>query len=214
MFRVNTEQALLGSNTVTTPWLNFRAACNVPSLKIPHRDLKIPHLQSQCSQNLTSVLTGRWTYSRCVPSPASPSWCSVKALSHRLENSPPCTGDRREGSSLLKWVSRPTRKGIDNRSITGPWKHHKNVYYISHWCKQFIAHFSRYLCIFSLFLLILLCVWVFASVCIYLCITWIQCPWRPERASNTLELELQMVVSHHVGARNQTQVLWKNSQCL
>ena len=151
MFRVSTEQAVLGSNTVTTPWLNFRAACNVPSLKIPNRGLKISHLQSQCSQDLTSVLTERWTYSRCVPSPASPSWCSVKAL----ENSPPCTGDRREGSSLLKWVSMPTRRGIENHSITGPWKHHKNVYYISCRGKQFIAHFSRYLCIFSFFLFIL-----------------------------------------------------------
>jgi hypothetical protein len=28
-----------------------------------------------------------------------------------------------------------------------------------------------------------------------------------------LELRLQMTVSSHVGAENQTQVLWKSSQC-
>ena len=27
------------------------------------------------------------------------------------------------------------------------------------------------------------------------------------------ELELQMVVSHHVGAENRTWILWKSSQC-
>lgn len=31
------------------------------------------------------------------------------------------------------------------------------------------------------------------------------------RASNTLEIESLMVVSCHVGAGNQTQMLWKNS---
>lgn len=33
------------------------------------------------------------------------------------------------------------------------------------------------------------------------------------RALNPLELEPQKVVRHHVGARNGTQILWKNSQC-
>ena len=35
-----------------------------------------------------------------------------------------------------------------------------------------------------------------------------------KRASDLLELELQMVVSLYVGAGNSTQVLWKNSQFL
>ena len=34
-----------------------------------------------------------------------------------------------------------------------------------------------------------------------------------KRPSDALELELQVVVSHHVGARNRTQALWKSSQC-
>jgi hypothetical protein len=34
-----------------------------------------------------------------------------------------------------------------------------------------------------------------------------------KRASDPLELELQTVVSHHVGSRNQTWVLWRNGQC-
>ena len=33
-----------------------------------------------------------------------------------------------------------------------------------------------------------------------------------KRVLDPLELELQMVVSHHVGARNQTQVLCKQEQ--
>lgn len=31
--------------------------------------------------------------------------------------------------------------------------------------------------------------------------------------SNLLELELEMVVNHHVGARKQTEVIYKHSQC-
>jgi hypothetical protein len=41
------------------------------------------------------------------------------------------------------------------------------------------------------------------------------CGWysrRPVRALDSLELQLQMVVSKHVGAGNQTWVLWKGSQ--
>lgn len=32
-------------------------------------------------------------------------------------------------------------------------------------------------------------------------------------SSNAMELELQMVVSYHVGSGNQSQVLYKSSQC-
>lgn len=35
---------------------------------------------------------------------------------------------------------------------------------------------------------------------------------RREQVSEPLELEFPTVVSHHVGARNQTQVLWRKSQ--
>jgi hypothetical protein len=31
--------------------------------------------------------------------------------------------------------------------------------------------------------------------------------WRPEEGTGSFELESQMVMSHHVGARNQAQVL-------
>ena len=34
-----------------------------------------------------------------------------------------------------------------------------------------------------------------------------------KKALDPLELQLQMVVSLHVGSGNLTQVLWKNSQC-
>jgi hypothetical protein len=34
-----------------------------------------------------------------------------------------------------------------------------------------------------------------------------------KRAPDPLELEFQMVVTYHVGARNQKQVIWKSSQC-
>ena len=38
-------------------------------------------------------------------------------------------------------------------------------------------------------------------------------PGGQKQVSNSLELELQMVVSCHVGAGNLTQVLWKMNQC-
>lgn len=39
------------------------------------------------------------------------------------------------------------------------------------------------------------------------------CPQRLEEDSDPLELELETVVSCHMGARSRTQVLCKNSQC-
>ena len=41
------------------------------------------------------------------------------------------------------------------------------------------------------------------SACMYMCIVHVfLLPWHLEAASEPLELELQMVMSHHVGARN------------
>lgn len=37
----------------------------------------------------------------------------------------------------------------------------------------------------------------------------VQCPQGLEEGVGSLELKLQMVISHHVGAGNQTVVLWK-----
>jgi hypothetical protein len=42
----------------------------------------------------------------------------------------------------------------------------------------------------------------------YLCTC---CQWRPEDGVGFLVLEIQAIVSHHIGAGNQTQVLWKSS---
>jgi len=39
-------------------------------------------------------------------------------------------------------------------------------------------------------------------------------PGGQKRASDTLELELQVIVSHHMSDKNQIQVLCKNIQCL
>jgi hypothetical protein len=55
------------------------------------------------------------------------------------------------------------------------------------------------------------CVWVFC-LHVYLCTACVQCPWRPKRVSEPLELELQVVVSCHGGAGNWTRVLWRTSQ--
>ena len=52
----------------------------------------------------------------------------------------------------------------------------------------------------------------FAS-CVSLCHTCVRCAGGQEKTLDSLELELQLVVSCHVGARNQTQVLWKSSRC-
>lgn len=56
-------------------------------------------------------------------------------------------------------------------------------------------------------------VWMFSMhVCVCCVHGW--CPLRPEEGINPLELEVQIDMSHHVGAKNQTLVLWKGSQSL
>lgn len=57
-----------------------------------------------------------------------------------------------------------------------------------------------------------LCAWVF---CLHVCWALHACSsWESQkRAVDPLKLELQTVVSLCVGARNQTQVPWKNSGC-
>lgn len=41
-------------------------------------------------------------------------------------------------------------------------------------------------------------------------LTWRQ---RPKKTSEPVDLESSMVVNHHMGAGNQTQVFWESSQC-
>ena len=56
---------------------------------------------------------------------------------------------------------------------------------------------------------IILYIWVF---CMHMCMCTTQMPTAPKdqtRASDSLRLELQMVISHYVGAGNQTRVLCK-----
>lgn len=50
-----------------------------------------------------------------------------------------------------------------------------------------------------------------ACVHVYYICAW--CMRRPERTLATLELEMQVVVGHHVSSRKYTQVLCKNVQC-
>lgn len=50
------------------------------------------------------------------------------------------------------------------------------------------------------------CMYICASCA---CLVPVEVKWM----SDYLELEEQIVVSCHIGARNQTLVLWKNSQC-
>lgn len=52
----------------------------------------------------------------------------------------------------------------------------------------------------------------FASMHICVLCTLLSILRGQKRALDTLELELQMAVSHYVGAGNQTLVLWKHSQ--
>lgn len=57
-----------------------------------------------------------------------------------------------------------------------------------------------------------LCMWV---ICLYVClytVCMLSACGGQKRTSDPLEPELQMVVTHHVGAGNQTWDLWKSSQ--
>ena len=47
-------------------------------------------------------------------------------------------------------------------------------------------------------------------VCVHKC-AW--CPRKPEENTGSLEEELEVVVSYHMGAGNKTRVLRKSSQC-
>ena len=49
---------------------------------------------------------------------------------------------------------------------------------------------------------------------IYMCVYLPVAHGVQKRALDPLELELQMVVSHHVGAENQTWVPWKSNNAL
>lgn len=40
----------------------------------------------------------------------------------------------------------------------------------------------------------------------------VQCLWRSELGTNPLELELQMVVSHNIGAGNRAQGLYESKK--
>ena len=53
------------------------------------------------------------------------------------------------------------------------------------------------------------------SLCVYVWVhtTGVQYPQRQNRASNLLELELQVVVSCQMGTRDGTWDLWKRNQC-
>lgn len=67
--------------------------------------------------------------------------------------------------------------------------------------------FFCFLCLLLRFIRVVLCVSVLpAHVCMCLM------PWRSEAGIRSLELELQMIVNHHVGAENQTCALCKSRQ--
>ena len=52
-------------------------------------------------------------------------------------------------------------------------------------------------------------------VCMYVCVPCVPgAGGGQKRASYLLELELQMVVNHHVGAGKQTQACWESGQCI
>jgi hypothetical protein len=67
-------------------------------------------------------------------------------------------------------------------------------------------YICMYVCMY-----VYICMYILACmhVCMYVCMYTIsvQCTQRPE------ELELQMVVTHHVGAVNLIWVLWQSSRC-
>lgn len=61
----------------------------------------------------------------------------------------------------------------------------------------------------------ILCLLMFAliNVCMLQYTTWVTGAQRGQkRMSDLLELKLQIVMSHHMGARKQSRVLWESSQ--
>jgi hypothetical protein len=75
---------------------------------------------------------------------------------------------------------------------------------------QLCILFCLFFC-FIFFRFIYLCVWVFACMCVYVSHAFLV---SVESEEDVVTLKLQMVVSCHVGAGNQTQVLCKSNNVL
>ena len=97
-----------------------------------------------------------------------------------------------------------------------PWMSLNFQIMFTHW------HFVRLNCllevwngtnILDLSFIFILCLWMF-WLHVNLYTMWVSDTHGDQkRMLDALELDLHMVVSHHVGAGNWTQVLWKNSKC-
>lgn len=98
--------------------------------------------------------------------------------------------------------------------------HHRHIYthtgthapqtwhtYTTHTIKILPQHFKE-----SVFKMFIFCVWVFARIkCLYtVYVTGAR--GGQKKTSDLLELKLQIVKSHHVGAEEQSHVFWKSSQ--
>lgn len=62
-------------------------------------------------------------------------------------------------------------------------------------------------------LFIFYCIHMDVFACMHVCIIWMQCPRRPEKYIQSLEVELHTVVSHHVQAGKQARGLLRRSHC-
>lgn len=75
----------------------------------------------------------------------------------------------------------------------------------------FLGFYNQILCFANRYFLSFFCIWAFSSM-FCLCNPWEPCNLGQKRMSDPLELELQMVMSHYLGAGNWASVLWKSTQ--
>lgn len=76
-----------------------------------------------------------------------------------------------------------------------------------------LLKYVRVYCVGRFIFILIVCIWVF-PLQVYLCTNFMPGALRGQkRASDSQELELQIVESHHMCAGNWTWLSWKSSQC-
>ena len=91
---------------------------------------------------------------------------------------------------LQIWIFPKAPQGLQSRD---------HIQFVAHFCRNFSMYgmHSTGKCTFNI--LVLIC---YISLVNCLCITCVQCIWRPEDMLGSLELELRTVVSYYVDAEN------------
>lgn len=101
-----------------------------------------------------------------------------------------------------------------------PWVYVEGILGIQWWVTQrerqnhWLLYHLHALKYFNITLLLLKSLYIcLLMFCVHVCVCIAWCSWGPQGVSDLLELEVSVVLSHHVDAWNQTRVFWKSNKC-